>query len=337
MNIKPIHIGALKVEFPVMLSPMAGYTDIAFRSICRDFHCGMTYTEVITSRGIVHDSKLTWHMLDTAENEHPVAGHIYGSEPEIMAEAASKIEALGRYDTIDVNCGCPVRKIVAKGAGAALMRDPNKIADIISAIKSAVTLPVTIKTRLGPTPDMINISEITDAAQTAGADAIAIHARVTSKKHSGPAAWDTLAKIKSESSIPVFGNGDIKTAEDVFRMIKETNVDGVLIGRAAIGNPWIFDEVYHLANDMDYKAHTLEEHKACMTEHLDRLISQNSNHPKYRKKRHDDPEHGASRHFRGHLYKYLSGFRGWTRIKRDLDAISSRDEVIKAVESVLEE
>ena len=243
MKIKPVNIGSLTVDFPIMLSPMAGYTDAAFRSLCRDFNCGMIYTEVITCRGVVHDSKLTRHMLDTFPNEHPIAGHIYGSEPEIMAEAAAKIEEMGRYDTIDVNCGCPVRKIVAKGAGAALMHDPEKICAIVSAIKKSVSLPVTIKTRLGPTPEMMNISEIAQAAEEAGADGIAIHARFTSAQHSGEADWNALAQIKSERAIPVFGNGGIQTAEDALRMISETGVDGVLIGRAAIGNPWIFDEI----------------------------------------------------------------------------------------------
>lgn len=335
MKIKPVNIGSLKVDFPVMLSPMAGYTDTAFRSLCRDFHCGMLYTEVITARGVVHGSKLTSHMLETSENEHPVVAHIYGSEPEIMAEASAIIEKLGRFNTIDVNCGCPVRKIIAKGAGAALMHDPDKINAIIAAIKSAVSIPVTMKTRIGPNPGMMNISEIARSAEEAGADAIAIHARFTSSKHSGPADWDTLARIKTECSIPVFGNGGIKTANDVFRMISETNVDGVLIGRAAIGNPWLFDEIYHLSKDMTYRPHSIETHKAVMLEHLDRLISLNHKHPKYRKKRHGDPEIGGARHFRGHLFKYLSGFYGWNKIKRDLDALNSRKAVITAIDEVL--
>ncbi|OVE74775.1 hypothetical protein BVX97_06355, partial [bacterium E08(2017)] len=185
-----------------MLSPMAGYTDSAFRSLCMDNHCGMTYTEVITARGLVHGSKLSQHMLDKTKSEKPIAAHIYGSEPEVMAEAARQIESLNRYDTIDINCGCPVRKIVAKGAGAALMHKPQTIAEIVKAIRGSVSLPVTVKTRLGPTPDNKNISEIAQAVQESGASAIAIHARFTSAKHSGPADWDSLAQIKSELSIP---------------------------------------------------------------------------------------------------------------------------------------
>lgn len=336
MKISPVNIGNLSVEFPVMLSPMAGYTDLSFRSLCNDFHCGMNYTEVINARGVVHNSKLTMHMLEELpENKTPVAAHIYGSEPEIMAEAASIIEKLNLYDSIDVNCGCPVRKIVSKGAGAALINKPDEIYSIVSAIKKTVSMPVTIKTRIGPSPDLLNISDILKASEEACADAIAIHARVTSKKHGGSADWNTLARSKSESSIPVFGNGGIECAEDVFRMIKETGVDGVLIGRAAIGNPWIFDEVHHLAKGMNSKKHSLAEHKEIMIEHLDRLISLNEKHPKFRKKKNGSPEQGAARHFRRHMFKYLSGFHGWNRIKKDLESMNSRKSVINAIESVL--
>lgn len=335
--IEPLKIGNVSVGFPVVLAPMAGYTDAAFRSLCRDFHCGMAYTEVINAQAVVHGSKLTMHMLETAKNERPAGAHIYGSDPQVMAEAAAIIEKLGCYDLIDVNCGCPVRKIVARGAGAALMNDPGKIAEIVRAIGDAVTLPVTIKTRIGPSPDRHNISEIAQAAEKAGAGAIAIHARYTSCKHSGASDWNALARIKSECSIPIIGNGGVKTAEDALRMFNETGVDGVMIGRAAVGNPWIFDEIFHIVNSMDYRPHSIEEHRKIIIEHLDRLISLKAKDPKYRKRRHGPYDQGAARHFRGHLFRYLSGFHGWNRIKRDMQTMNSREAVIRAVEDVLHE
>lgn len=335
VQINPMHIGKLKVDFPVILSPMAGYTDSAFRSLCMDHHCGMTYTEVINAQAVVHGSKRTMHMLEAGENEHPVAGHIYGTDPEVMAAAASIIEKMNLYHTIDINCGCPVRKIVAKGAGAALMHDPEKIKSIVSAVSGSISLPVTIKTRIGPSPDLVNILEILRAVEEGGAAAIAVHARFTSKKHSGPADWEMLAMIKTESRIPVIGNGGIKNAGDVIDMFRRTNVDGVMIGRAAIGNPWIFDEVFCMAENFEYIPHSREEHSRVIIEHLDRMIAFKNEHRKFSRKGSFRPDQAAALHFRSHLFRYLSGFHGWNSLKRSLNSINCREAVVEAVNNII--
>ncbi|MFC1498135.1 tRNA dihydrouridine synthase DusB [Verrucomicrobiota bacterium] len=325
-------IGDIVVDPPVALAPMAGYTDRAFRSICKRYHCSLMSTEVINARGIVHDSKMTMFMLETGEDEHPIGAHIYGSEPDIMAEAAMIIEKLNRFDFIDINCGCPVRKIVAKGAGAALIKDPAKLGAIVKAVSEAVTIPVTIKTRLGFKPETENINDVAQAAEEGGASAIAIHARFASNRHSGQADWEALARIKNNSSIPVIGNGGVKSAEDVKRMLSETGVDGVMIGRAAIGNPWIFDEVKCVLEKKSIIPHSASEHRTVIHDHLRLLVEQKEREYRVRRRHRLSAEHAAVLHFRGHLFKYLSGYAGFSSVRRRMNELSSIDDVMQAVD-----
>jgi len=226
-----------------VLAPMAGYTDAAFRLLCRRRGCARTYTEVVNAEGIARGSRPTLYLLETLPDERPVVAHIYGRDPSVMAAAAVYIESLRRFDQVDVNTGCPVRKIVAKGCGAALMREPERVHEIVRAIVSAVSLPVTVKTRLGPTREELCVSEIAQAAEEGGAAEIAIHARTTAQKHGGEADWRTLARVKAERRIAVLGNGGVATAADALRMIRETGVDGVMIGRAALSDPWLLAEL----------------------------------------------------------------------------------------------
>jgi len=335
-TMKPFLIGNVKVEIPVALAPMAGYTDSAFRSMCKKFHCGLVFTEVTNAAGIVHGSKPTLHLLETVPDERPIGAHIYGSDPGIMADAASIIESLNRFDLIDINCGCPVRKIVAKGAGAALMKDPKKIHDIVRAVRERVSLPVTIKTRTGFSEDSENISEIAHAAEEAGASAISIHARVASKKHGGSANWKALARVKSERSIPVIGNGGISSADDALRMLNETNVDAIMIGRAAVGHPWLFEEIHAKLFNHDFQPLTMEERKSVMIEHVNKLIALKELEQRV-KRRKLPPEQSAVLHFRGHFFRYFSGFRGFDKIKRNLQTMNSLDQMLEAVDCLTTE
>jgi len=285
----------------------------------------------------VHGSAPTFDLLATAPDEHPVGAHIYGADPGVMAEAAVLIQALGRFDFIDINCGCPVRKIVAKGAGAALMEDPQRIARIVEAVRSAVDLPVTVKTRSGLTPERINISETANAVEEAGGAAIAIHARPASQQHRGRADWDLLALIKQERRIPVIGNGGIETAKDAVRMFRETGVDAVMIARAAVGNPWIFAAVHRLLAGGAWPGHTLEEHASVVRRHLEGLVRLKQQ--EYRGRRRKGVgltvEQAAARHFRGHLYRYLCGFREWSDVRRGMNDIQTSEDVMAAVDRVL--
>ena len=307
LHIAPLKIGPVSIDPPVLLAPMAGYTDAAFRSICKRFHCGAVFTEMVNAAGVVHGSRRTLHLLETMPGERPIAAHLYAKEPGPLAEAAAEVEKLGRFDFIDINCGCPVRKIVAKGAGVALMKNPEKIQAMVRAVRAAVSLPVTIKTRIGFSPDKMNISEVSQAAQEGGAAAIFLHARFASSRHSGPPDWEALARIKSELAIPVIGNGGIACADDVPKMLRETGVDGVMIGRAAVGNPWIFGEIYALLAGLPFAPLSPEERRAIMAEHFERLVELKTKELQYRKRARLPADQGAAVHFKSHLFRYLSG------------------------------
>ena len=334
-KVSPLRLGSLSIPFPVGLSPMAGYTDAAMRQVCQRFGCGFTFTEVTNAQGLVHGSKPTFHLLETLPGEHHVGAHLYGCDPEAMACAAAIVEDLGRFDFIDLNAGCPVRKIVAKGSGAALMADPARMADIVAAMCKATSLPVTVKTRLGISLDTVNISEIGHAVEEAGATAISVHARVAEHKHAGPADWDALAKIKAELTIPLIGNGGVTCAAEAFAMLRETGVDGVLIGRAAIGNPWIFEQACRsLMGETPAPTHARAVLEA-LESHFANLLLLTCRARRFRRKSSFDPEHAAALHFRGHLVKYLVGRPGWSDVRRTLNDLRSKDDVMAVARSVL--
>ncbi len=332
---KPLNISNLVIDTPIILAPMAGYTDLAFRATCKQFGCGLVFTEVVNAEGLARRMARTMHLLETAEDERPIAAHIYGRNPESMAKAAIVIESLGKFDLIDINCGCPVRKIVAKGSGAALIKEPEQIGKIVKAIKAEVSMPVTVKTRIGFDEDNVTIFEIADAVQEAGGDAISIHARLAKNKHSGDADWKILREVKSKASIPVIGNGGINSAEDVPKMLEQTGVDGVMIGRAAVGNPWLFDEINHLMAGKEYKQHDSEEHRKIVMGHLERLVKLVEVQYKYRKKVKQPAEGAAVCHFRAHFFKYFSGYKGFGKIKRELNDYNSVKQIVNAIDQLL--
>lgn len=335
MTVKPLTIGGLILDPPIVLAPMAGYTDVAFRPLCRRFGCAMTYTEVVNVSGILHRNSRTLCMLDVDPAERPLVAHLYGADPAVMADAARYVEQLGRFDTIDINCGCPVRKIVAKGAGAALMKDPAKIGRIVAAVRAAVSLSVTVKTRIGLTPERINIEDTLRAVQESGGAAIAIHARPASQVHSGPADWRVLALAKSKASIPVIGNGGVNRPEDAIAMLRETGVDGVMVGRAAVGNPWFFEEVSALLAGREPRKHDLAEHRRIVMEHLLRVVDMKRLAAKLRRKKGLRAEETAVLHFRGHLHRYLAGFPRWPEVRRNLNTMHLEEQVTAAIETVL--
>jgi tRNA-dihydrouridine synthase B len=333
--VTPLTIGALTLPFPVVLAPMAGYTDAAMRSICAGYGAGMTATEVVNADGLVHGSKLTWQLLESDPADRPIAAHLYGSDPVILAEAAGRIDLLRRFDVIDINCGCPVRKIVAKDAGVALMKHPERIAAIVSAVRRAVSVPVTVKTRIGLADDCVNVAEVAAAAEAGGAAAIAVHGRLASNHHRGPADWDAIARVKAECGIPVIGNGGINIAADVPRMLAATGVDGVMIGRAAVGAPWIFQDARLLLAGETPPAHSAAELRAAVSEQLRRLVGLKVKEQALRRRSSVSPDTAAALHFRAHLVQYLRGMRNWVDIRRGLNAMTSSADILRAVDTVL--
>lgn len=331
----PLRIGRLEIETPTVLAPMAGLTDLPFRLLCARHGCGLVMTEVVNAQGVMRASSQTMYFLEASPDERPVGAQLYGSEPQVMAEAARRIQELDRFDLIDINCGCPVPKIITKGAGVALMKQPEKIGEMIRTIKAAVDLPVTAKTRIGLSPDEVNISEVAQAIEEGGAEVLAIHARFASHKHAGPADWDALARIKSERSIPIIGNGGVDCAADAGAMRAATGVDGIMVGRAAIGNPWVFEEISAMWDGRLYIPPTLEDRRRMIEEHLMTLIAQFEKKNEYRKRKKHGSEESACHHFRTHLLKYLKGHPGIGNLMKRLEGIHSVADVMGAVDEVL--
>jgi nifR3 family TIM-barrel protein len=333
---------------PLILAPMAGYTNAPMRRLCRRHGAALAYTEMTNDLGLLHTSDKTWHLLETFADEGPVVAHLYGTDPGPLAEAAAKVEQTGRFVGIDLNAGCPVHKITANGAGAALIKDPQRIHDILAAMRRAVRLPLTLKTRLGPRPDAVAVFDILAAAESAGADAIALHARFTSQGHGGDARLDLLAEVKRRARIPVIGNGGVRSPRDAWRMLRETGVDAVMIARAAIGNPWIFGDIAaalaageeppsppHTGarprRDLAAIRTTLEDHMTAEMELIRRI-----------RQRHALPRDAAGENetlattFRCHLFRYLHGLKGASYMRGRLHALHTLADIRDAVASCLE-
>lgn len=235
-----IKIGNVTVQSPLALAPMAGVTDLAFRAICRECGAGLTYTEMVSAKALCYGDKKTPALLKLGESEHPVAAQIFGSEPEFMARGAIiALEASGA-DIIDINMGCPVGKVAGHGEGSALMKTPELAQEIISSVKAAVPVPVTVKFRKGWDKGHVNAVEFAQMAESAGADAIAVHGRTRAQMYEGVADWDIIRDVKRSVSIPVIANGDIFEPSDAERILRLTGADMAMIGRGSFGNPWIF-------------------------------------------------------------------------------------------------
>lgn len=234
-----IVIGSLALKEPLLLAPMEDVSDQPFRLMCRRLGADVVYTEFISSEGLVRDARVCLEKLRVADGERPVGIQIFGSDVAVMVEAARIAEKAGP-ELIDINIGCPVKSVACRGAGAGLLKDPDLMAAIVSGIVQAVDLPVTVKTRLGWDDSSIRIVENAQMFERLGAKAVAIHGRTRAQQRKGEADWGWIKRAREAVSIPVFGNGDVRTPEDALRMFDETGVDGVMIGRAAIANPWIF-------------------------------------------------------------------------------------------------
>jgi nifR3 family TIM-barrel protein len=329
---------------PVLLAPMAGFTDAAMRRVSHAFGAALTYTEMVNATGLLRASDKTWHLLETLPGEGPVVAHLYGSEPEEMAAAAAAVWRTGRFVAIDINAGCPVRKITANGCGSALMPQPDLIGRIVAAMRAASPLPVTVKTRVGLAPDRVLIHEIVSAVEEAGAAALALHARFASQMHSGAVALELLAAVKQRARIPIIGNGGIRSAADAVRMVRETGVDAVMVGRAAMGNPWLFRAIADaLAAPEDAAPPPrprpgVAEIRAALSDHLtaarELQIQIRSNHRL--PSRALDPEAVVVVTFRCHLFRYLSGLAGAAQLRGHLCAYTRTAEILAAVDACLE-
>lgn len=314
-------IGNLSIKNRIIAAPMAGVTDKAFRIIAKQFGCGLVYTEMVSDMGLVYEQVRTEAIANITGEEPPVSVQIFGSNVETMVTAARKVEELGAH-IIDINMGCPTPKIVKNGDGAALMLNLPKAAAIIRGVVKAVTVPVTVKFRKGYTPDNINCVELAGIAEANGASAVAIHGRTRDQYYSGKADLDIIKLVKQNVNIPVIGNGDIWTADDALKMIEYTHCDAVMIGRASMGNPFIFKQAVELIeNGRKVELPTIEERINTAIYHLDLACQYKG-------------EALATREMRKHLAWYTKGIKGAARIRDEINKTNSKEEMIAVISSL---
>ena len=307
-------IGPVDIENPFVLAPMAGITDLPFRILCKEQGAGLLYTEMVSAKAISYRNRNTIPLMEISPKEHPVALQIFGSEPELMAEVARSIEDQP-FDILDINMGCPVPKVVNNGEGSALLKNPELIRKIVSAVSRAVKKPVTVKMRIGFEGADVDPVETAKIMEDAGAAAIAVHGRTRQQYYSGKADWDTIRKIKEAVSVPVIGNGDVDSPKKAEAMLKETGCDGVMIGRAVRGNPWIFRE-------MNYYFETGELLPRPSVEELKEMILRHARHQIEKK-----GEYTGIREMRKHVAWYTAGMRHSAGIRRESNLISGYEEL----------
>ncbi|UCB44891.1 MAG: tRNA dihydrouridine synthase DusB [Spirochaetota bacterium] len=324
--LKKIKIGEVLTDNNVFLAPLAGVGDRSFRLLHKRFGAGLTFTEMVSAHGIVNGNQKTQDLLKLSRKERPDGIQIFGSNPEIMAGAAS---AIGEYpaDILDINGGCSVKKVMKTGAGASLLGNPNEFYEVVKACVNVSPYPVSVKIRLGLTEDRINVIENALAAQEAGARLITLHPRTAQSKYSGTARWEYIGLVKQKLKIPVCGNGDIRTEDDAVRMILETGCDAVMIGRAAIGNPWIIRNTVRTFSDYPEKVvcarPTKHERVNLALEHLELICSLKG-------------ETKGVRDIKKHIYRYLREIPHIAEIRSSLFKIDSKGEAQQKLESLLE-
>lgn len=272
-------IGQIETKNNLILAPMAGETTSGFRQICLEHGAGLVYAEMVSDKGLFYQNAKTLKMVEIAKSEHPMAMQLFGNDVDSITSAAKQVLTISNPDIIDINMGCPVQKVVKNGAGSALMKDPQKIYAIIKSLKENVDVPITIKIRAGWDFNSINCGEVAHLACLAGVDAIAIHGRTRSQLYTGLANLDYIKMVKEASTVPVIGNGDIKDITSAKRMFEETGVDAIMIGRASLGNPWIFDQLtaYFNHNEVILPP-TTEVVIDTLLDHAQRLIAQKGEH-----------------------------------------------------------
>ena len=316
-------IGNVQLDNEVFLSPMAGVTDLPFRTICKEKGCGMLYTEMINAKALCYDDENTKKMLRMDKDEHPVAVQIFGSDPEFMGKAAI---IMNQYpnEILDINMGCPAPKVIKNGDGSALMRNPKLAAEVLTAVVKNSEKPVTLKIRKGWDDDSVNAVEIAKIAEECGISALAIHGRTREQFYSGKADWDIIAEIKQAINIPVIGNGDVFEVEDAVNMLEKTKCDAIMIGRGAQGKPWIFNRINHyMKTGKILPEPTLEEKITTAIRHMNLAVA----------------EHGdyvAVREMRKHIGWYLKGLKNSAKYRDQINKITDYKEVIAMLEEYMQ-
>lgn len=310
-------IGNVEIKNNIVLAPMAGVCNSAFRRIIKEMGCGLVYAEMVSDKGLVYNSKKTKDMLYVSDYERPIAQQIFGSDVDTFVEAAKMVYEIMKPDIIDINMGCPVPKVAVRAqAGSALLKNPAKIREIVSAVVKAVPIPVTVKIRSGWDSNSINAVEVAKICEEAGAKAICVHGRTRSQGYSGKADLDIIKKVKESVSIPVIGNGDVNSIESAIKMFEYTGVDAIMIGRGALGNPWLIKQlVTYFDTGIILEKPSYKEIIDMCRKHLNYLLELKS-------------EKISVLEMRSHISWYIKGLPKSTEIKKELFTISDAKGII---------
>ena len=314
-----LRIGNTVLESNVILAPMAGVTDLPFRVLCREQGAGCVVTEMVSAKAVLYNNRNTRELLQIDPDERPAAVQLFGSEPDIMAEIAARLEE-GPYDYIDVNMGCPVPKIVNNGEGSALMKNPRRAREVLAAMVKAVKKPVTVKFRKGFNDLSVNAVEFAKMAESCGVAAVAVHGRTREQYYSGKADWDIIRQVKEAVRIPVIGNGDIFTPEDAGRMLKETGCDGIMVARGAKGNPWLFGRINHYLDTGEvFPGPSMAEIKAMILRHGRMLVRFKG-------------EGVAMREMRGHMAWYTKGMPHSATLRNEINQVETLEGFVELLD-----